>query len=230
MIRLCFSNACVRVRSKTYLGARVRLWLLSLASLTRPRALMLVLRLHRSFAHAVVTVVNCSEINACTCLQVNGFFELSSNRRDIWKGNDMDGDGRTRSQWNEALIRDVIAPSFVRCVEALAQKWGPCARYYDTWPRAVIEPPWSFAQACFYELIATRPVLWTEASRRWVCPTDAVLMCEREDADAAVEIAAAGAPAGEVCHRVSFGFVFLLGTHNMYAVVFEHSAFVNSLC
>ena len=34
-------------------------------------------------------------------VMVNGFFELSSNRRDVWQGgSDMTGDGRTRAEWN----------------------------------------------------------------------------------------------------------------------------------
>jgi sacsin len=52
----------------------------------------------------------------CLCVfsQANGYFELSSNRRDIWSGADMAGDGQRRAQWNSALLSDVIAPSYVR--------------------------------------------------------------------------------------------------------------------
>jgi len=34
-------------------------------------------------------------------VHVNGYFELSSNRRDIWFGQDMSGDGARRSEWNK---------------------------------------------------------------------------------------------------------------------------------
>jgi hypothetical protein len=38
-------------------------------------------------------------------VMVNGFFELSSNRRDVWQsGEDMTGDGKTRAQWNLSLM------------------------------------------------------------------------------------------------------------------------------
>lgn len=38
-------------------------------------------------------------------VMVNGFFELSSNRRDVWQmGSDMTGEGRIRAQWNIALM------------------------------------------------------------------------------------------------------------------------------
>jgi hypothetical protein len=34
-------------------------------------------------------------------VHVNGYFELSSNRRDVWFGDDMAGVGAKRSQWNQ---------------------------------------------------------------------------------------------------------------------------------
>jgi len=37
-------------------------------------------------------------------VHVNGYFELSSNRRDIWFGQDMSGDGARRSEWNKVRI------------------------------------------------------------------------------------------------------------------------------
>ena len=42
-------------------------------------------------------------------VHVNGYFELSSNRRDIWFGTDMTGAGRMRSEWNLALLE--VLPS-----------------------------------------------------------------------------------------------------------------------
>jgi hypothetical protein len=47
-------------------------------------------------------------------LSINGYFELSSNRRDIWFGDDMHGDGQLRSDWNKALLTDIIAPCWAR--------------------------------------------------------------------------------------------------------------------
>lgn len=37
-------------------------------------------------------------------VHINGYFELSSNRRDIWYGTDMTGAGKQRSDWNVALL------------------------------------------------------------------------------------------------------------------------------
>ena len=38
-------------------------------------------------------------------VHVNGTFELSSNRRDIWHGSSMSGDGAARATWNLALLQ-----------------------------------------------------------------------------------------------------------------------------
>ncbi|KAJ0910248.1 hypothetical protein HanRHA438_Chr06g0250211 [Helianthus annuus] len=37
-------------------------------------------------------------------VQINGYFEVSSNRRVIWYGADMDRSGRIRSLWNRLLL------------------------------------------------------------------------------------------------------------------------------
>ena len=45
-------------------------------------------------------------------IHINGFFEVSENRRDVWYGNDMHGAGKFRSDWNVALLDDVIARTY----------------------------------------------------------------------------------------------------------------------
>lgn len=50
-------------------------------------------------------------------VHVNGYFELSANRRDIWWGEDMTGDGGLRSEWNRVLIGTVIAPSYTSLIK-----------------------------------------------------------------------------------------------------------------
>lgn len=52
-------------------------------------------------------------------VHVNGYFELSSNRRDIWLGDrDMIGQGKLRAEWNAALLGDVAAPCYARVLLA----------------------------------------------------------------------------------------------------------------
>ncbi|CAI5741170.1 unnamed protein product [Peronospora destructor] len=55
-------------------------------------------------------------------VHVNGYFELSSNRRDIWFGEGLSGEGLLRAQWNIALLRDVIAPCYARVILHLANE------------------------------------------------------------------------------------------------------------
>lgn len=45
-------------------------------------------------------------------LHINAYFELSSNRRDIWRGDDTTGESKVRGQWNDMLLQDVLAPLY----------------------------------------------------------------------------------------------------------------------
>lgn len=75
---------------------------------------------------------------------VNAFFELSSNRRDIWQaGQDMQGDGRTRALWNVSLLRDVISPSYVRLLLRLREPLGFSEKFQSLWPPAALPSPWN---------------------------------------------------------------------------------------
>jgi len=74
---------------------------------------------------------------------VNGFFELSSNRRDVWQGgSDMTGDGRTRAEWNISLMRDVISPSYVRLLLRLKAALGFSEVFQGLFPKFSLPSPW----------------------------------------------------------------------------------------
>jgi hypothetical protein len=77
-------------------------------------------------------------------IMVNGFFELSSNRRDVWQaGADMTGDGRTRAQWNIALMKELIAPSYARLLVRLRDVLGFSDQYQRLWPNIrATSAPW----------------------------------------------------------------------------------------
>ena len=77
-------------------------------------------------------------------VMVNAFFELSSNRRDIWQaGQDMQGDGRTRALWNVSLLRDVISPSYVRLLLRQRHVMGFSEQFQSLWPSATLAAPWN---------------------------------------------------------------------------------------
>lgn len=119
---------------------------------------------------------------------VNGYFELSSNRRDIWTGSDMAGKGKTRAVWNQVLLADVVAPAYGRLLleaarimsEGTATTTGdpttspqPCAiapstdrlaRYFGLWPSSVPPDPWTIVVTRLLDLIPSVPLLYTRAS------------------------------------------------------------------
>ena len=109
-------------------------------------------------------------------VHVNGFFELSNNRRDIWFGSDMAGDGQLRSDWNVALLQDVVAPAYVSLLLAAVSTLGDCEQYYGLWPSDTGVEPWSFVVAQFFKVVMEAPVLHTELDGgTWVAPTSALL-------------------------------------------------------
>jgi hypothetical protein len=77
-------------------------------------------------------------------VMVNGFFELSSNRRDVWQdGGDMTGDGKTRAEWNLSLMSDVVSPCYIRLLTRLKDVLGFSERYQQLWPQYSIAAPWN---------------------------------------------------------------------------------------
>jgi sacsin len=75
-------------------------------------------------------------------VHVNGYFELSTNRRDIWTGEDMSGDGRLRAEWNVALLQDVVAPCYLRLLERMKANMGFSLGYQHLWPTGNLVSPW----------------------------------------------------------------------------------------
>ncbi|KNC52147.1 sacs protein [Thecamonas trahens ATCC 50062] len=77
---------------------------------------------------------------------INGAFELSSNRRDIWHGLDLTGLGKTRADWNNALITEGIPP-LLSLGLALVSRPGLSAHRLlpaDLLPEPTsVHPPWS---------------------------------------------------------------------------------------
>eukprot|EP01038_Epipyxis_sp_PR26KG_P006758 gene6758-9260_t len=77
-------------------------------------------------------------------VMINGFFELSSNRRDVWQaGADMTGDGRTRAQWNISLMKEVIAQSYIRLLVRLKEHLDFSSSFQSSWPSVNVLMPWS---------------------------------------------------------------------------------------
>lgn len=109
-------------------------------------------------------------------VQVNAYFEVSSNRRNIWFGADMDRGGKLRSDWNRLLLEDVVAPAFNKLLLGVCNLLGPTMSYYSLWPMGSFEEPWVILVEQIYRNIADKPVFYSDIEGgKWVLPAEAFL-------------------------------------------------------
>lgn len=121
-------------------------------------------------------------------VHINGYFELSSNRRDIWHGDDMAGDGKLRSDWNASLLSDAVAPAYLSfLLEARRVCGDDMAQYFSFFPSRLPSGPWATVVRSLFQrmehtaLFATSPVLLAsdaEERRRFVAPKSCVVVDE----------------------------------------------------
>lgn len=112
---------------------------------------------------------------------VNGYFELSSNRRDVWAGGDMAGAGAARAAWNTALLADGVAPAYLRLLLAAAEQLGPCPALWRLFPAgdAGAPEPWGGVARALYAQMSGAPLLWCPAPApkgAWLPPERAALL------------------------------------------------------
>lgn len=122
-------------------------------------------------------------------VMVNGFFELSSNRRDIWQESvDMTGDGSTRAKWNESILRDIIAPCYIRLLHFAKQSMGFSEAFEGLWPLHLVSPTWTTVMQATLTLAQREKLLVVYHSgsqptvkalsvgNNWIEPTNAVVI------------------------------------------------------
>ena len=113
-------------------------------------------------------------------IHVNGYFELSSNRRDVWWGDDMAGDGKARADWNKSIVRDIAAPSYVRLVTAaIRTKLVTPTTYEQLFPQSSLSGPWKILCETFLDSVKDSPVLYSACSTavdHWVPPSKSLLL------------------------------------------------------
>jgi len=113
-------------------------------------------------------------------VQVNGFFEVSSNRRGIWYGDDMDRSGKVRSIWNRLLLEDLVAPAFMHMLLGIKELLGPTDIYYSLWPVGTFEEPWNILVQQIYKNIGNATVMYSDVNGgSWVSPSEAFLHDEK---------------------------------------------------
>ncbi|KAL8483693.1 hypothetical protein ACS0TY_026393 [Phlomoides rotata] len=109
-------------------------------------------------------------------VQINGYFEVSSNRRGIWYGDDMDKSGKIRSIWNRLLLEDVVAPSFLKLLLSMRELLGSTKDYYSLWPIGSFEEPWALLVEHIYKMIWGSPVFHSDVGGgQWISPEEAFL-------------------------------------------------------
>eukprot|EP00466_Bigelowiella_natans_P004773 jgi/Bigna1/134998/aug1.27_g9706 len=132
------------------------------------------------------------------------YFELSANRRDIWWGSDMSGDGALRSQWNRVILEDVVAPCYARMIHLAAKEisnsdssddggdkgmmvvqkkesnddddFSLLSSSYSLWPRKWASEAWEVTLRRVYIELCQLPVLRSRFTNQWVQPTSCVLV------------------------------------------------------
>jgi len=102
-------------------------------------------------------------------VHINGYFELSSNRRDIWFGDDMTGAGQIRSEWNRLLLRDVISPLYTNMLLFARSLVGPGSHFYELWPTEVSSDLWKVVRSRVYQLGEHLPLVYSSIDGgQWV--------------------------------------------------------------
>jgi len=117
-------------------------------------------------------------------VHINGYFELSANRRDIWHGYDMVGAGHIRSEWNRLLLRDVIAPIYCDVLTSARLLVGPGSRYESLWPINISSDIWNFVRSTVFSLSQNLPLMYTpREGGQWIPFTSSVLLENQQQED-----------------------------------------------
>jgi len=117
-------------------------------------------------------------------VHINGTFELSSNRRDLWHGADLLGVGQQRAAWNTVLLAEIVAPLYATLLGAVAHSFGPSDVFFNLWPGSVtalrnkdalaaVVDPWLRA-------VGSAGVAYTQAGGgRWLPPEKGIFLDDR---------------------------------------------------
>jgi len=117
-------------------------------------------------------------------VHVNGYFELSSNRRDVWWGDDMAGDGKARAEWNKSIVADLAAPSYIRLISAAIQTKQVTPETYEMlFPQKDLSGPWKVLGQTVLHGVREIPVLYSKCASNsdWVAPRKSLLMHDDKD-------------------------------------------------
>lgn len=128
-------------------------------------------------------------------IHVNAYFELSSNRRDIWKADDTVGDSRVRGLWNDSLMREVIAPLYATLIGKVKSKYfsshsvGEDAEIaFDPLKLLSLLPCpvpqdncWQIICTALFPLLKAEEIMWCRGERAFIPLSDSIIISSTAD-------------------------------------------------
>ena len=112
-------------------------------------------------------------VNTGLPVHVNAQFEVSNNRRDLWSGADMTGDGRKRTDWNNAVLAE-LGNLYAHAMKSMVKAESGDARYC-LFPNPSVSAPWDRTVSEFYRQVQSAPVIGLH-SGAVSAPSDAVFI------------------------------------------------------
>ena len=70
----------------------------------------------------------------------------------------MAGEGKLRSDWNRALLMDVIGPSYAELIRQASQRVGHGDDYFSLWPDKLPPEPWRIVVEQLYQMLYSMEV------------------------------------------------------------------------
>ena len=96
-------------------------------------------------------------VNTGLPVHANAHFEISNNRRDLWSGGDMTGDGQRRTEWNQAVL-DELGSLYAHAMQHLVQNTSDAERY-RLFPLSHVGAPWDTTVRNFYRQVVATPAI-----------------------------------------------------------------------
>jgi sacsin len=106
-------------------------------------------------------------------VHTNAYWELSSNRRDIWRGDDTRGEAKLKSDWNHLVMSDVIAPLYAQLIVKVSSvltrqsvdRAGAAAELLNLLPCPLPADNWKTVALSLFPLLGGSPILFSKISK-----------------------------------------------------------------
>ena len=117
-------------------------------------------------------------------ININGYFAVASNRRDIWKGaNALQGDARNKAEWNDQLISTSIPINYIKIIEYLRNNFVEyniqVSKFYSVFPSDMTND-FSPIVNSFYQILVKRNIpCFLNTTNQWVDINNAYFLNSR---------------------------------------------------